>query len=309
MSPSWTRVLDAAPACRVGIAIGRRELAAVVVAGGGAPEPLALQCETLAAQLFDAPPGAAAEDALVQALRAVSASWRDAFAAVHVALPDSVLRSAVLELDQLPAKASLRQALLRWRLAKQWQRSEDSLDCRSVALGPDGTQQLLFGQGGDQAWLACVRRALARAGVRAWSLNAAAVHRFNAFHDTLAAAPGALLTLDPDDWSLLLWDEQGRLRQLLTRLRPRQPAAEAAPAIADEVERAILTYVQAAAGRQVLRLHLAGDHADVAALAAVFDARMREPARPLQPLPHTHTRTAGLHDGLAPLALAAALNR
>lgn len=306
MSLSWIRALRPAVACRAGIAIGRRHVTAVVVQGDGSAP--AVHTRALPVPLFEAEPGLPAEDALVQALVAVSAAFRQRYAAVHVALPDFALRSSVFEFDELPKKPALRQALLRWRFAQAWQRSEDSLECRGQALGPEGARQLLFAQGGDRAWLACVRRALARAGVGPWSLNAAAAYRFNGLPTAVAAAPGALLGLDPDAWTLQLWDAQGRVRHVLTRLRDGAPAAAQAAAIADETERAILSYIQADAGRRVDRLYLAGDHEAVAAVAPVFTARLREPAQPLAPAVAAGASAPLLAEGLAPLALAAAMS-
>lgn len=309
MSPSWTKVLRTAPARMAGIAIGRDHVVAVVLTGkGGQPALHSHHSQPLPARLFDGSPDAAAEDALARALLAVSAEFRELYAPVHVALPDSVLRSTVFELDQLPKKAQLRQSLLRWRFARQWQRSEDSIDCRGADLGPDGAHHLHFGQGGDSAWLACVRRALARAGVSPWSMNAAAVYRYNGFHDQVAGAAGALLALDPDSWSLLLWDDKARVRQVLTRLRDSQAGGDEAAVIADEAERAILSYVQADSRRHVGRLHLAGSRIDTTALAGVFDARLREPVRVLRADAGIDAKFEALLDGLAPLALVAALS-
>lgn len=292
-----------------GIALGRGQLCAVVLAAGaGRPALHAVRVQPLDRPLFEAQPDSAAEDALVRALLAVSDGFRDLYAPVHVALPDSVLRSTVFELDQLPKKPQLRQSLLRWRFAREWQRGEDSLDCRGADLGQDGAHHLFFAQGGDGAWLACVRRALARAGISPWSMNAAAVYRFNGFHDQITGAAGALLALDPDSWSLLLWDDKARVRQVLTRLRDRQASGDEAAAIADEAERAILAYVQADNRRQVGRLHLAGSQSDTAALARVFDARLREPALLLHAQAGLGAKPEAIRDGLAPLALVAALH-
>ncbi len=307
MSPSWTRAWRPSVSCRAGIAVGRRQLTAVLLHEG---QPLDVQAQPLPVPLFEGVPTLAAEDALVRALQTVGASLAGRYAAVHVALPDFALRSTVFELDQLPGSVRLRQALLRWRFAQEWLRGEDSLECRGQDLGQDGARHLLFGQAGDGAWLACVRRALARADIGPWSLNAAAVYRFNGFHDTLRATPGALLALDPEGWSLLIWDAQGRLRQVLTRLRadPGESAAHAAAltAIADEAERAVLAYVQAQGGRRIDRFYLSGEHVGIAALGQIFQARLREPARLLQAGPAGGMNAPDASVGLVPLALLAA---
>ncbi len=308
MSPSWTRAWRCAPASLAGIAMARGQLCAVVLAPGTSqPQVQAVHMQPLAVPLFEGDPSAAAEDALVQALSAASGEFRARYAAVHVALPDTVLRSSVFELDELPRSTGLRQALMRWRFARQWQRSADSLDCRGAVLGQDGAAHLLYAQAGDSAWLACVRRALKRAGVVPWSLNAAAVYRFNHFHAELTRAAGALLALDPDNWSLLLWDAQGRVRQIVTRLRERQAGGDELQAIAAEAERAILAYVQAGSGRQVGRLYLTGAPGEATALVRAFASRLREPAVVLSLESAVLAHGVTLTEGLAPLALTAAL--
>ncbi len=292
-----------------GIAIGRNQVCAVVLgANGGNHEVRAIHRQDLSVPLFAAQPAMATEAGLADALHAISDEFRGEFASVRVALPDTVIRSTVLDLDELPKKADMRRALLRWRFAKEWQRPEDSLDCCGFDLGEDHGKRLFFGQGGDRPWLDCVRRALTQAGIMPWSLNAAAAYRFNYFHDAIVGGEGALLSLDPDCWNLLLWDDKGRVRQVLTRLRKNLAAEDEAAAIADEVERAILAYVEGEGGRRVGRMYLAGSEAEMAMLAEIFDGRLRERVVVLHVDTGISGSVAGMRDGLAPLALAAALS-
>jgi hypothetical protein len=292
-----------------GIAIGRNQVCAVVLdAAGGKHQVRAIHTQDLTMPLFTAQPTIEAEAMLVDALRTVSGEFRDLFASVHVALPDTVIRSTVFELDELPKSAAMRESLLRWRFAKDWQRPENSLNCHGFDLGEDQGKHLYLGQAGDSLWLACVRRALARAGIVPWSLNAASVCRFNCFHDAIAGNGGALLSLDPDCWNLQLWDEQGRVRQLHTRLRESLAAEDEAASIADEAERVILAYVQACSNRAVGKLYLAGREEEIAFFAAVFDKRLNEPSVTLHADQGIPASVAGMRNGLAPLALAAALS-
>lgn len=309
MSPSWTKRYSLAPERMAGIAIGRNRICAVVLGEqGGKHEVPLIRTQEIAAPLFAAPPTAETEAMLANALQEASGEFRNLFAAVHIALPDTVIRSAVFELDELPKSADMRATLLSWRFAKEWQRPEDSLECRGFDLGADGGKRLLFGQAGDRAWLDCVRRALAQAGITPWSLNAASTYRFNRLHDAIAAEGGALLALNSDSWNLLLWDDAGRIRQVLTRMRGTAATESEAASIADEVERAILAYVQAGDGRRIGKLYLAGSQTEMAALAGAFEGRLRERAVPLHMDEGSLSGAAGIRDGLAPLALAAALN-
>lgn len=309
MSPSWTKRFSAAPSVKAGIAIGRQQVCAVVLgANRGNHEVRAIHAQRMPLPLFAAQPDMATGKILADVLHAISDGFLGEFAAVHVALPDTVIRSTVLDLDELPKTADMRETLVRWRFAKEWQRSEDTLDCCGFDMGEDRGKRLLFGQAGDRPWLDCVRGALARSGIMPWSLNAAAAYRFNYFHDALVGGAGAMLSLDPDCWNLLLWDDSGRVRQVLTRMRENLADEDGAASIADEVERAILAYVHGDNSRKVGRLFLAGNETEMATLAAIFDGRLRKRVVVLHADERISGTVAGMRDGLAPLALAAALS-
>ena len=198
----------------------------------------------------------------------------------------------------------MRVALLRWRFSREWQRPEDSLDCRGLDLGKDQDKRLLFGQACDRLWIDCVRRALTRAAINPWSLNAASSYRYNRFHDVIAGGEGALLSLDADCWNLLIWDGAGRIRRVVTRLRDNTLAQDEMKIIADEAERALLSY----AGSRVGKLYLAGSESEMAALAMMPGSHFHEKALLLHADTGLSGSIAGIKEGMAPLALAAALN-
>ncbi len=306
MSLSLTKYFAPAPKVRAGIAIGRNRVCAVALgAQGDSWEVRSVYQQELGAPLFSGQPDGQAEALLADALRAVSKEFRGDYAAVHVALPDTVIRSAVFEFDELPKGAALRESLLRWRFAEMWQRAEESLECRGLDLGEDNGKHLLLGQAGERSWVACVRGALELAGITPWSLNATAAHRFNCFHDAVVSNSGALLSLEPDCWSLLLWDEAGRVRQVLTRFRQGQSEQEEISLIADEVARAVPAYVDRSG--TVGKLFLAGCSAELAVLGKLLDERLHRQALPLH-ADDGLAAPAAIREGLAPLAMAAALN-
>jgi hypothetical protein len=279
----------------------------VLDAQGGSWDVRGVYQRELAAPLFSGQPSAETETALADALTAVGEEFRRDYAAVHVALPDTVIRGAVFELDELPRTSALREALLRWRFAEVWKRPEDSLECRGVDLGEDRGKRLLFGQAGDGSWVTCVRGALERVGITPWSLNAAAAYRFNRFHDVITVGSGALLALDPDCWNLQLWDGHGRARQMLTRLRHVERSTDETGMIADEVGRAVLAHVEKS-GAAVDKLFLAGCGNELAALSKVLDERLHRNALPLHADEGLTGTLAAMREGLAPLAVAAALS-
>lgn len=309
MSPSWISRFSIKPEVTAGIAIGRNQVCAVVLEEKAGQHAIrAIRTRDLAAPIFNAQHGVDTESKLADALQAVSQEFKGLFAAVHIALPDTVIRSSVFELDELPKQEAMRKTLLSWRFSKEWRRTEDSLDCRGFDLGEEQGKRLYFGQAGDRPWLDCVRRSLVRAGITPWSMNAAAVYRFNCFQDLIANGAGALLSLDPDCWNLLIWDDAGRVRQVLTRLRGSTQTEDEALAIANEAERAMLAYAQGNDRSTVNNFYLAGAEAEMAALAEVLDARLPQQTRQLRLDKHVSGTLANINSGLAPLALAAGLN-
>jgi Tfp pilus assembly PilM family ATPase len=312
VSPLWIKRFSAEPAVKAGIAIGRNQICAVVLdTKADSNEAYNVYRHDLPAPLFAGQPVQENETALADALLAVSREFRAEYAAVHVALPDTMIRSTVFELDELPKTSGLREALLRWRFAKEWQRPEDSLDCRGSDLGEDGGKRLFLGQAGDRHWIDCVRRALAQAGITPWSLNAAASYRFNRFHNAIALDAGALISLDTDCWNLLIWDGDGRIRRVLTRLRENASAGNEMNLIVNEVERAILSYANGLDGlgsNQIGKLYLAGSEKEMKALAALLDGRMDEGSVLLNADDGVSGAVTGMKDGMAALALTAALS-
>lgn len=309
MLPSWTKRVFTGPSVHAGIVIGHTQIcAAVVDVGTDCHKTRGVMDRPLPQGLFSGQPSETCEAALVETLKAVRTSFWNEFAAVRVVLPDTMIRSTVFELEELPRTDELRSALLRWRFATEWQRPEQSLDCQGMDLGEDGGKKVLLGQAIDRSWLDSVKRALGAAGIVPWSLNAGVIYRFNCFHEQVAAEAGAMVSVDPACWSVLIWDSAGRLRRVYTRPRSSEKKEDEAHEIADSAERKILAYAGGAAERNVGRLYLAGDEDDMLALAAAFNGRLREEAVLLHADEKTSCAISGIRGGWAPLAMAAALD-
>jgi hypothetical protein len=220
--------------------------------------------------LFRGVPSPEAAAALTQALRAVGGDLPHRFVPLHVSLPDAAVRWATFELDELPAAPATRRELARFRFQRDGGAAE--LACACQPLGRAGGKALLFGMAMDEAWRRCLAQALADAGLRAWTLSPNACRQFNRFHDRLAQSSGALVSLAGDAWSLALWDEEARLRYVRARWRS---SRDDHGAVADEVGRALLAYVQSGNGK-VARVFTAAN-GETDALAAALDERLREP--------------------------------
>ncbi len=317
MLPSWIKQLplpkvDLTPRISVGVAIGARQVCAVRLVSNRDSWALEWQRqENLDASLFRGAPTAEAVSALTKAVVAVCDGVGREFVPVHVSLPDPLAVFSVFELEGLPKTRDAQLDLVNWRLAREHYGDERPLRCACQPLGQVDGKQLLLGMALETPWHDAVREGLQRAGVVAWTMNTAACYRFNRFHPLLTAVrgSGAMISLDPDAWTLALWDDDGRLRWLRGRWRDDSLAGDDAyAAIAVDVERFILAYVHGAADRRIERVYVAGGD-ETAALAEALDRRLRERSIPLAagegmvtPSPDANKNGHGLMD----VALAAA---
>lgn len=276
MSPSSTRRLWPVPR-RVGLALSHDGLSAVELARVGGHWQLEAQDCVALPGLFEGPPTLAQEAQLVQLLRPLAARWRKPRLQLHVAVPDVLGWLALWELEALPRRRALREALARWRLASEQRLDENALCCSVQALGMAKGRHRLLAQALDKDWLELLQRALREAGLAPWSLNQAFAYRYRHFRTRLTAARRgcALLSLDATAWSLLAWDADGRPCHLRGSTRARlDRAAPDWEALVEQVERSVLGFVHAAEGREIDQLFVTGDEPRLAEFAAVLDARL-----------------------------------
>lgn len=231
--------------------------------------------------LFIGEPTQATTAALAKTLAELAPEAARDYLPLHVSVPGPAVQVGVFPLDAVPSKRALQLDLARWHFA-QAGNADQALVCDCEAIGTDGGKHLLLGFAMDQAWHDCIVDALDRAGMTAWSLNADVCRQFNHFHDRLCADAqgGALLAVTADAWSLLLWDDAGRLRHCSSRWRSSE--ADAATRIAAEVERRILACVQSLPGMRVGQVYAVAG-ADAEGIIDAIDARLRAPCIRLQP--------------------------
>lgn len=255
---------------------------------------------------FDVSGEQAAESDLVAALRQIVAGFKRGFMPIRVALPDTVIRSSVFELDEIPRAGKPQQDLLRWRFATMLQRNEDALVCTGQALGEAAGKKLLFAQALEKNVHALVQRALQQAEIQPWSLNAQSACQHNAFHDAYAQGGGALVSMDAESWGFQLWDASKRLRYVRSRWRDGALDFEQ---MGSEIERVIRAQASTAHGFQVERLYIAGVGEEADLFQQALNQKLLQQIDKLQ-FPHL-SFAAGVaitQDQLNPAILAAISN-
>ncbi len=267
----------------IGLSLGRDHIFAVQVsAKGGSRTVEWAKDEALPEPLFQGAPTPAAGECLREAIAKLRAEFPRAFVPVQVAIPDPAAHLAVFELEQLPASRKRRLHLARWRIANAFALDGQDLACAHQYLGREGGTHLLLGVAMDGGWLRCVKQALRHADVPVSTIDVDASYRFNRFYEHCATGGtgGAMVALQPQSWTLSVWDGQKRLRLLRSRWRQESKAAqppESIKEIAGQVAHTIRAFTGAGAHHGVARIYVMGSSKESDGLANLLDRRTTEP--------------------------------
>lgn len=259
-----------------GLMLGRNQLGfAIVDVTGTKPRVVRADECSLPMTLFAGQPTSDTTTALTEAIKELAPEATDRYLPLHVSVPGAAVQVAVLTLDALPKARAQRLDLVRWHFA-QLSGSDQAQVCDCEALGVEGDKHLLLGFAMDEAWHGCIVDALTQAGITAWSLNADIYRQYNRFYSYLNknCEGGALVATTPDAWSLLLWDECGRVRYGGSQWRTGE--LDDGAEIAAETERRILASAASLPAVTVDRLHVAANEA-APGFVDTFNARLREP--------------------------------
>lgn len=281
MSLLWTKLrarLGLRSVAGIGISLGRTGLCAARL--GADTHTTWVRRVNFPITLFNGAPTPEARKALIDAFGQLRNEIKD-YAPIQISLPDPLFTMAVFALETLPKTKKTRLALVRWRFAKELHLPESGIECVCQYVGEDNGKHLLLGLAVDKAWLQCIQEACAQARLIAGVVDMEACHRFNYFYPILTAdrKDGALICIEPEHWTLSMWDAQGRLRFARSRWRERNDVFGAVAefdAIAAEIERSIRAYVRPGSARAIGRVYVTGADEPGRQLSVCLNERMRE---------------------------------
>ena len=174
----------------------------------------------------------------------------------QVALSDPAVRLEVFEVEKVPASQKDLDEFLNWRFNQGKEGEKQPLAFTTQVLGQEGGKTLLLAMALDARWKDCLNQAFRLAGARPSVVDMAFSHRFNFFHDRLKAkgGSGALLTLEPEFWSLAVWDKELRPRFVRSKWWDKEGKSLKDIPLSEtvlEVERNIRSYVHSGKDRSV----------------------------------------------------------
>lgn len=264
---------------RIGLALGSNRLSAARLSPADEGWSVDWSRETMLSEsLFRDEPTARHESVLCETVGAIASEAARTYEPVHIALPDAAASFAVFPLEELPEGDASRRELVRWSFENDRHLRGDDFACAYQAMGVDeDNKHLMYACAQPQRWLDVLLRACKQAGIVPWAIDTAFAFHFNRLQDRLDVAPdgGAALIIGPQDWTLLVWDNQ--LRPRLIRSRWLEETEDAAATTAQEVERLLRAYLRGDARRSVSRLYLSGTGIVAERVGQALNARARMP--------------------------------
>ncbi len=227
----------------------------------------------------DAMPRAKESAILAQAIQRLAKAVPQGHWPLQIALPDPAAIFQVMDFDSLPGIARERAAIARFRLERE---CPDVLrmECAFQVLNEEKGHATLLALAIERSWLDCLRDGCRATGYVPNVTDITANHVFNRFHDVIGASAddGALISIEPDTWSILFWDHAHRPRFARSRWRDTGSGEDAGyEMIAQDVERLVRAYALAQPGRRINGIHLCAAAPDREPFAERLNARMSVP--------------------------------
>jgi hypothetical protein len=203
----------------LGIALGRRTLWAVLASPIIGSPDIRHQVEwsehiSLGEVLFEGDPSLERVTQLTKILTSLFEKTKGTYTTFQVALPDPLVKFEVFELEKVPDEGKAMGEFLTWRFNKDQKENIAPPAFTRQLLGMEGGKSLVLGMAVEPKWLQVLQQAFDKAGIPVSVMDMALGYRFNLFHDAFQAngGSGALLSFEPEYWSLALWDRETRLR-------------------------------------------------------------------------------------------------
>ena len=291
--------ISGAPQFRVGVALSRDGIRAVILRQQeGVWQVARVQEMPVPFPLFEGEPPADAVSVLAQLWSALLPEAVGQCVPLHLALPGTAVSLRVFGLDSVPKSEQDRLNLVRWRLGQELAASYE-LACAYQMVEQAGPGGAVLGIAMDARWLDCLNESCSTAQIVPTAIDAGFSFMFNHFHAQLAACPVccALICLEQKSWSILVIDVQARIRLARSwRRNPatvsnHSPASDQSPVsnqsaadhedyrvIALEAEQAIRA-CNLVGATPIQRILIAGEAADINALARLLDAHMQQPCQ------------------------------
>jgi len=262
----------------IGLIIGRNSLlASQFECEGGSHRIINIAEELFQFPLFSAAtPSTENRETLCLAMQRLSSQIPQLYWPLHISLPDPAVIVQIMEFDSVPKSVKDREAIALFRLGKELP-GLPSMRCSTQLLGEEHSKELLMSNFVQEAWLDCIEEACQKAGYVPSVIDAGISFIFNHCYEVIQSAEGggALISIEPDAWSLLFWDVHKRPRFIRSRWRETSSSCEEElELIAIDIERLTMSYALRVPECKIGKILICASESEFELLASGLNERM-----------------------------------
>jgi hypothetical protein len=193
---------------------------------------------------------------------------------LQVALPDPATTIGIFDFKRLPSSRSARVDLLRLRFEDEHGIPAADISVAYQPMKSETGVTRFFAVAARRAWLEPLQQALQEAGHVARVIDAASCFRFNLLRSVVnPIGNGALLTVEEDHWSLMIWRRGPCLSAVHSKWRIRTGENDL-PSIAIEALRWLRSVLSEHTDESFGCLYLAAATEELASLQAACESRL-----------------------------------
>ena len=281
MSLLWNRLVAKIIPPRpglIGLVLGRNSLLATQFEfEGGSHRIINIAEELFQFPLFSAAaPSAENRETLCLAMQRLASKIPQLYWPLQIALPDPAVILQIMEFDSVPKSVKDREAIALFRLGKELP-GLPSMRCSTQLLGEEHSKELLMSNFVQESWLDCIEEACQKAGYVPSVIDTGISFIFNRCYEVIQSAEGggALISIEPDAWSILFWDVRKRPRFIRSRWRETSSSCEEElEFIAIDIERLTMSYALRVPECKIGKILICASESEFELLASGLNERM-----------------------------------
>lgn len=214
-------------------------------------------------------------------LHKLNESLPDRYVQIHVSLADPFVNVINLDFDALPVKEAQVREIVAWRLKNEYGYGSDDFVYQPFGSTSHGAHLLVVTI--KDEWRTMLSVIKNRQDFTCWSIAPDIFRLFNIFYQEISPTSGALIHINDDYWTLLIWDSDAQVRSVLSHWRGE---TDVYGDIADEIERSIIAYVNSGEQRSVEKVYLLHGGMN-SQFEAEINAKLHHPCTPLTNIDHS----------------------
>lgn len=236
--------------------------------------------------LFNGPPTSSSRAELDRVIKEACDITASSYLPVQVAIPDPIVELKSFELDEISYSNKVRVNLAKWLFSQEHHFEYEKITCVCQRLNRDNGKNLLLSLAIETSWLESIHESFQSVKIYNLLISKSICFKFNHFREVLVSngGHGVLISLDPESWSLLIWDGAGNPCFSRSRWWGQQyidSVEEAIHKVTIDIERTLRAYISSDSAKNIKNIYVSGPESQMLLLISLLDERLEHSSQPI----------------------------